>query len=104
MNVRKVSQIVLFWLTLVSFGCSSKVETKVDRAKFKRGQKVYVVDGIFKGHEAQIGLYVGNGFYQLNFIKPNPGETSMLGTLRESEIVDTALVNTVTGEVEWSDE
>jgi hypothetical protein len=57
--------------------------------KYSKGQKVYVWTGDFQGCEATIGVYVGEGVYQLNHIKGKNG-VDYTGTLREFEISDLA--------------
>jgi len=82
---------LLLLLVLCFAGCQKA--TVGDRARYVKGQDVYVVDGIYQGREAVIGLYFGNGVYQLNHIKGAKGEGDYVGTLRDHEITDVALVN-----------
>lgn len=105
--IKWVQEYVMRWACLafaiVCISGRGESETEPDEPRYRQGHGVYLISGPFKGHEAEIGLYVGNGIYQLNRVKGKDGGGDWIGTLRDDDIVDTALVNVETGEVLWSE-
>lgn len=75
---------------------------RVPNTRHREGELVYVVKGVFAGHEAILGLNDGRA-YQLCHIKGNYGESSYLGTLRDSDFVRSALVDSETNQILWSE-
>jgi hypothetical protein len=75
---------------------------RLQKTRHKQGELVYVVKGVFAGHEAILGL-ADDYAYQLCHIKGNYGESSYIGTLRDSDFVRSALVDTETNEILWSE-